>query len=97
MPDFGLDYLWGGLSIGYWTEMCPGEVPWGEWSARPIEEQLGQIATNIISKVTGAMQVEGFAVSEEDPLTGLIARFKEELRAERSSEGDDEDYLLDWG
>ena len=33
VPDYDLSYLWGALSIGYWTEMCPGEVPWGEWSA----------------------------------------------------------------
>ena len=41
MPDYDLNYLWGGLSIGYWTEMCPGEVPWGDWSAKSIKGNIG--------------------------------------------------------
>ena len=96
MPDFYLNYLWGGLSIGYWTEMCPGEVPWGEWSAKPLDEQLGQIATNILSKITQAMQVELMSSDSQDLLTEFLTRYWEAIRADRDGkEVDDEDYLFD--
>ena len=95
MPDYDLNYLWGGLSIGYWTEMCPGEVPWGDWSAKSIKGNIGQIATNIITKVKQALQVEEPSFDYQDPLTGFLTRYWETVRAERNDEGSDEDYLFE--
>ena len=37
-PDYVKPYQWGGLTLGYWTEMCPDGQPWGPWTTAPLKE-----------------------------------------------------------
>ena len=51
IPTYNERFLWGGLTVGYSTIQCPTDKPFGDWTVKPIKDQLAQIGRNIMGDI----------------------------------------------
>ena len=71
-PKYDEHFLWVGLTIDYYTEQCPGQVPWGDWTTAPPKEQIGQIGSNIISRVRQRLDMPAVSALWQETLSVML-------------------------
>ena len=78
MPEYTERYQWAGLTLGYWTKYCPGDIPWGPWTTKPIGEQIKQIVGNIVGKIEKAMNLVSAEENWEEELQLFLTQIADD-------------------